>query len=354
MIHLITGTPGAGKTLRALWHLEKAQREGRQCFQDGVEGSQVPGLPGEDWQSVPDGSLVLLDEAQRVFPVRVKVESIPEAVRALETHRHRGIDLVLTTQHPRLLDAHVRRLVGRHEHLRRVAGRPLAAVVEWVECSENLESHKGAASVWKFPRELYGHYKSAVLHTKQGRVPRVVWVFLVLFALGLWWSVSSFSSFMGAMDAPVAESGSGGIVEAIANGGPVVPGTSVAGPARGGAGPAPRVFTPAVAGAAWSAPAYAEAERVVSIPYPRGCIASASRCRCGTGQGTWLDVPPALCRLIVADGFFIPGDGGPSGASGAASARLLLPGERVSPEMGGSNVGPGVSSRSSPGLAPGI
>lgn len=325
MIHLITGTPGAGKTLRAMWHLEAAQKEGRLCFQDGVEGSAVPSLPGEDWTSVPDGSLVLIDEAQRVFPVRVKVESIPEKVRLLETHRHRGIDLVLTTQHPRLLDAHVRRLVGKHEHLRRVAGRPVAAVVEWVEVSEDLDSSKGASSVWPYPKKVYGQYKSASLHTKQGSVPKSVYVFVGVVVLGVAWVASSFQGwrkgFEGLQPSGVTGNPTG---NNRATGG--ITGVSGApGPAGGAAGPAR--YVPAVQGAAWSAPAYAEVEKVQAIPYPRGCIASATRCRCGTSQGTWLEVPDRLCRAIVAQGMFIPEDAGTS----------VSPGGREVKQRGGSD-----------------
>src|SRR4030067_873930 len=52
-------------------------------------------------------------------------------VAALETHRHGGFDIWLISQHAGLIDANVRKLIGRHIHLREgLLGRYL---YEWAE-----------------------------------------------------------------------------------------------------------------------------------------------------------------------------------------------------------------------------
>jgi hypothetical protein len=43
----------------------------------------------------------------------------------------------------------------------------------------------------------------------------------------------------------------------------------------------------------------------VRAPYPAMCIANDKRCRCYTDQGTRLDTPDGVCRMLAERGFFI-------------------------------------------------
>jgi len=146
VITLITGAPGAGKTAALVQLLQQFVKEGRAIFVDGIPDLKLTHLPLDDpkrWHvDVPDGSVIVIDEVQRVWrPVATGAQVTPD-ISSLETHRHKGIEFYLITQHPNLLHANVRRLVGRHIHLRDVGvlGRWW---YEWPE-STNPESWRSA------------------------------------------------------------------------------------------------------------------------------------------------------------------------------------------------------------------
>ncbi|MBN0698390.1 zonular occludens toxin, partial [Pseudomonas aeruginosa] len=76
----------------------------------------------EEWYNLPDGSVIVIDEAQRVFG-NDGSRARPEKVTRFETHRHQGLDIHLITQHPSLLCTPVRKLVGKHINFIRPYGR---------------------------------------------------------------------------------------------------------------------------------------------------------------------------------------------------------------------------------------
>jgi|GEM_PF-5932950 len=194
---LKTGVPGSGKTLTAVDELRALLRGDpgskgdalRPVFVHGIPDLALPVVPlpvfapvsshrGDrvqlrnalevDWAVVPDGALVVIDEAQHIFPVRGAGAVVPGYVAWLNTHRHRGIDIVLMTQHPRLIDAAVRKLIGKHQHYRRLWGGSRHVCYEWDYCSEALSGMDQASkSVREFPRRAFSAYKSAEIHTKQ-------------------------------------------------------------------------------------------------------------------------------------------------------------------------------------------
>lgn len=191
MIELNTGVPGGGKTLSMVQELarlikrwEKHPDEARPVFVLGIPELALPHAPVPlksvqvdkagsprlvpDWDEMPDGSLVLIDECQGVFPPRSSQSTPPAHVAWLNTHRHRGFDLWITTQQPKLIDASVRALVGRHKHFRRLFGMKRAVVYEWDACSDSLSGMNNAVkSNWAYPTEVFSWYKSAEIHTKQ-------------------------------------------------------------------------------------------------------------------------------------------------------------------------------------------
>lgn len=202
MITLITGAPGAGKTAALVDLLRDVVGKGRAIFVDGIPDLVLPHQLMQDprqWMAeVPDGAAVVIDEVQRVWRPAAPGARVAPDIEALETHRHRGLDFFLVTQHPNLLHANVRRLVGRHVHLRDVGilGRWW---YEWPEVTDPGQFRNAPIKrSYKLPKAAFRLYKSASLHVKPIRsIPRAV-IFLglaVVVALGLavyaWRSISS-------------------------------------------------------------------------------------------------------------------------------------------------------------------
>ncbi len=141
MIEMLEGVPGSGKSYYAVSErLLKWVRAGRRVyvFVDGFyldrlalfEGVEMSVLQqqitiwdsGEDVKAgllqVEPGSAVLIDEVQTVF--RSKDKTDPTLLRWLETHRHRGIDLVLMCQQYGQVTLGVNRLVEATTKFRRL------------------------------------------------------------------------------------------------------------------------------------------------------------------------------------------------------------------------------------------
>jgi hypothetical protein len=181
MLTLITGVPGAGKTLYTLGLAEKYRAEGRTVWHNGINGLALPWEvldPSKSWEQVPDGAVVVLDEAQQIWRVRPQGSKVPPDVAALETHRHRGIDILLTTQAPGLIDTNVRKLVGCHYHLTRKYGREKVGVYRWESCQSSPDGlsvqNLAFKEMWSFPKEHFSWYQSATAHTHKKQFPYVL------------------------------------------------------------------------------------------------------------------------------------------------------------------------------------
>ena len=218
MIILITGVPGSGKTLYAVQlleeyilandHLLKTQQTPRDIFSD-IDGLVIEGVKKSptDWRDVPDGSVVCYDECQRNMGPDGQGRSSREDIQELETHRHRGIDIILITQHPKLLHAHVRRLIGRHYHLFRMYGAETAKVFradKSIDVDKAASLNREDSVIWPYPKKLYGRYQSATVHTHKRKLPAwmirsgiAVLVMLGLMAVFVWYAKDFFLSNMG-------------------------------------------------------------------------------------------------------------------------------------------------------------
>lgn len=234
MIVLHTGIPGSGKTLSMVQELVKLFESWksnpdaiRPVYTHGIPELKVACLPMPlksvqttktgtmtevpDWDLMPDGSLVVIDECQSMFPPRSSGSVMPDHVAWLNTHRHKGFDLWVTTQAPKIIDTNVRVLVGKHKHFRRLFGLNRAIIYEWEGCSDNLTGFKNAATTqWSFPSEIYKYYKSAEIHTKQ-KFKKPLWLFLIPFALvmllvSIPWAYTTFNKVM-AKPVDVAQKG---------------------------------------------------------------------------------------------------------------------------------------------------
>ena len=198
MITLITGAPGSGKTLYCVDKIIRpmvgtsvagTDEDGQPAIYERRIYSNINGLlidhekVDSAWlenisEKKRPGAFVVFDEVQRVWPNRPTGSKKPAAVEYLETHRHDGIDVVLMTQNPQLLDPAVRKLVGRHLHMRRVGGIGAAIVYEWDACSDTLRFKSAFTKTpYRYSRSAQRLYKSARVHTKQKRkLPFAVWM----------------------------------------------------------------------------------------------------------------------------------------------------------------------------------
>ena len=192
MIKLITAVPGSGKTLSAIAMIIEVLEAGRPVFTN-ISGLVKDKFPNnsllqeapDDWRDTPEGSLVIYDEAQQahLYPSnaqRGKVED--ERLTAMETHRHSGHDLVFITQAPTFVHHHIRKLVGEHIHLYRGRGVGGAMRYEWSHTcdspNDRKEQERATGVFWKFPKEHFGYYTSAVMHTHKFKIPyKIVAIF---------------------------------------------------------------------------------------------------------------------------------------------------------------------------------
>ncbi len=190
MLHLITGTNGAGKTLHALkWVMERSKKENRPVCHNGrfkpKEGGPLESwkqIDFKDWQNEPDGTIFLVDECHNDLPNRAAGAVVPEHVKMLAEHRRRGFDFYLISQHPANVDSFVRRLIGSpgwHRHIKRIWGQDFVSVLEWDSVNLNCEkanssSTNGTSSQSKFPKEVYEWYESATIHTNKKKIPKEI------------------------------------------------------------------------------------------------------------------------------------------------------------------------------------
>lgn len=318
MINLITGLPGHGKSLYTLWHVKKrVEKENRELIEAGKEPRQVyyHGIPDltldwikidkpEEWHTLPAGSIVVMDEAQKCFRPRGSAAQVPEHVSKLETHRHQGLDLYVITQHPMLIDGNLRRLVDRHYHVHRPFGWSKSTVLDYQGCKTEpmQKSHRSDAqkTVFAFPKELFACYKSAELHTAKSRLPgKFVFLLFVPFILVglLWFAWHKLQS--SSLKKPASENSpeiSQGIKpDSVAHSRPDL---------NLNREDWIQEFQPRLAGLAYTAPRYDEVTKPVTAPFPDACISGNNGCKCYSQQGTRLDVPLAVCQQIVERGFF--------------------------------------------------
>lgn len=295
MITVITGTPGAGKTLYAITklllpligtHVPVTDDDGVTTMHPRTIYTNIRGLLIEhelidagDNQGLKDwhlwakpGAVIVFDEFQRAWPPRANGSKVPDEIQALDTHRHMGVDFVLITQNVINTDRHVHGLVGRHLHVRRMANMPLCIVYEWDHCSRQLLYAKSLTKQpWRYDKKVFKLYRSADAHTKQPRkVPGLVWFILI----GL-----LSAAYLG----PTAY---GRLQERIAGG--KKPETVAQAPAKQST-PVPEALPVAT-----TAPAEEK-----KGPTLAGCVRSATRCNCYDDTGQPMAPEPGTCEIMT-------------------------------------------------------
>lgn len=316
MITLITGTPGTGKTAYVVSELEKITD--RPIFVDGIPDLLLPhdvapavgewvdvdhdesGATSHKWK-LPANSIIVVDEAQRSFRPRPTGSKVPEYVAALETHRHAGLDFWFITQHPSLLDVNIRRLVGRHIHVRNTPiGRRLHESTQVFNPEDKTEREATVTRPYKLPAQVFGKYRSAEVHTKSGkRLPLSFYAMIIAifgFLAVAYYGYGSIKDKMQPEAKPVA----------------AAPATVVA-PSSIAPGHAPTdsstllvEFDPRIRGRPETAPAYDSLRQVKNMPVVAGCIQTPKKCTCQTQTGTDAGLDRSQCLAWLANPPFDP------------------------------------------------
>ncbi|HSI23788.1 MAG TPA: zonular occludens toxin domain-containing protein [Methylophilaceae bacterium] len=306
MITLTTGQPGAGKTLYTLAFVNALGiKENRQVYYSGIADLKIPGWieldNAEQWYTLPAGSIILIDECQRLFRPRGNGSTVPEYVSKLETHRHDGLDLFFITQHPMLVDTNVRRLVGRHFHVQRTFGMQRATVHEFPDLRQEPDkSREGSIRHdFNYPKEVFTWYKSAEVHTVKRRLPMRLYI---LFMLPILIAALAYGAYNWLQGKAAPKTGAVGAPAATAAPVPGAPSQ-----ARTNTLTTPQYleqYTPRIDGLPHTAPAFDKVMEVRSAPQPAACIASTRKCTCYTDQATPILMGEALCRSIAERGFY--------------------------------------------------
>lgn len=332
MITLITGVPGSGKTLSVVSDLAKKVKKewaGRKIFTHGIPELVIPtekipeGHTINDmnvWLQYPEnnGSVVIIDEAQNIFPPRSSGSKTPELVEWLHVHRHSGVDIILITQMPGRIDKQVRDLVGAHYHIHKT---PLGVRMRyfWDYCENSPKSGMKNArpEVYKFDKKAFGLYKSAEIHTKV-KTPksRVLWVIplaLVVFGFTAYMGYSLLSGLGSSEKADSENSSVSSVVDVSSEDlkKKVNDKSAVAGKEIGGQiAPSQNknlteeMLKPKIDGLVESKPLYDSIRQVRQLEYPVACISGGkSGCSCYSSQGTVIkEIDKKTCNEYAKNG----------------------------------------------------
>jgi zona occludens toxin len=353
MIYLFTGIPGSSKTLNVLKFVnEDSAFKGRTIYYHRIKELTLPWveLTADEvmnWDTLPDGSVLIVDEAQYLLPVRDPRKSLPDWVLKMSEHRHKGLDLIFITQSPMLLDAGFRRFVGRHVHIERIFGLESAKWMTWEKCVTEVDDyHKRKEAVTKrvsFDKKYYGTYKSAEVHTHKKRIPlKVILPFLVLIVLiGLVYHfVTNFNKSAltpSAVDSPSITPAS--VVNSLASQSGLMSINKPREKQHLSLSEYIEVHTPRIPDIPYSAPVYDELTKPKTFPRPQ-CIKfngdefTPSVCKCFTQQATPLSISQDACNRYVKSGWFNPtkaeGNSDSASTAGAHGVAKAQPRPRAS------------------------
>lgn len=327
MLYLITGVPGSGKTLKMISDLmNRKDLKDRPLYLDGipeVKGDIIPNLPipeGESMQTwhkwAPPGAILVIDECQRVFRPRPSGSKVPDFVAELETHRHRGIDIFLLTQHPRLIDVNVRSLIGHHCHISKT-NFGVRRMVEWEGLGDPTSRSSikdGLKSVYRLDKRAFGVYKSAEEHTKiNTKLSKVVYIAPIVGAViigAMFMAYQNWTSYSEPKKQTEQQTTAEMTKTETAEAKTEIDNGKVGGqyPTEDKKPEKPHLseedYQPRIAERPETAPMYDGMNKAVrAMPYPVACIKVESRCTCYTEQGTKIkDIGKKTCLNYVKDG----------------------------------------------------
>lgn len=319
-LYLVTGQPGHGKTAYALDKAFKFQKEGRVIYAHGVKDLDYTKANFNyldnpaDWEQLPDGSVILLDECYTVLPNRNPGAKVPPHIEAMARHRHRGFDFILIAQQGLQLDPFLRGLYEEHVHVRQTSiMRSKTKLKRWNQYQSNVQGACNDVVDWVRPNYVFDYYTSTTMVTTKRQLPMWIrWVIVGVVALGIilfavrWYFASKIAGYEA--DRPPAAHDT---TRAAA--------TAGSGAAAGA--DAPRVYEtptdyarahlPRFGTMPWTAPIYDQ--RTTTTDPQLYCISSMegldglgkraeASCTCMTEQGTRYELSQPECRTIARHG----------------------------------------------------
>ena len=330
MIYLFTGNMGTGKTSRVVsmilnnedglfkTKLEDGTEVDRPlyfCHIDGLDKRKFNAheLTEEEIMSaplrdiIPQGAVLIVDEAHYTYPVRAAGRPVPPYIQELTELRHYGHTVILMTQHPSQLDVFVRNLVSKHTHLERKAVG--MKQYSWYKCVTNLDNPAGVSGVesasWKPPKDAFKYYKSSSQHQKfKKNIPLAVWALIGIFAFMAWKGYNVYQIYQQGTNQVEQAQPVGQQSEDAA----VVPVNATASDVqlqtKTGNNLTSADFVPTLAEKPESKPIYDNVRQVKTFEYIAGCVEGGnSGCTCYSAQGTPLkEVTKAMCKDYVKNG----------------------------------------------------
>lgn len=196
MLVIRTGLPGHSKTLNSIKEIDfEASSSGRTVYYHNIPDLAVDKLKAPwfefeqpfEWFNLPHNSIIVIDEAQGWFAPHDARKIKPPHLEEFETHRHKGFDIHLITQHGMFLDSHVRRLAGKHVYFWRLFNGSRVTRYEFEKFTDTDKSSElkiAKKSIIKIDKSFFGLYKSAVSHNTKFRPPHIFFTLpLLLLAL---------------------------------------------------------------------------------------------------------------------------------------------------------------------------
>jgi len=357
MLFLRTGLPGAGKTLNTIKELDEEHQVDpdnpllrlhkdpdhpelppRTIYYHGIPELKIDKLKArwvefdtpDAWYDLPDGSIIVIDEAQGTFgtDVRTRVDKVTR----FEKHRHQGLDIHLITQHPSLICLPVRKLCGKHINFIRPYGRTKGVFRhEYEMCIDSPEKRNNfklsQESKIEFDSHYFNLYKSSTVHTHKKVKPSylrniyigigVIVLAFVLFGVGAYFMFSKYKSKDDLAPEPVASGPSNLVKPAVGGSQPVSRPVSVDSYVED--------YKPRVPDLTLSAPRYDGLTKPRDYPRPT-CLASTdirlvstakqrgipvgeyegqqTTCQCYSQQSTRIKTSLEFCMDVVRNGFF--------------------------------------------------
>lgn len=319
-LYLVTGQPGHGKTAYGLDKAFKFQKEGRAIYAHGVKdldygkaGWQYLDDPTQ-WEALPDGSVVLLDECYTVLPNRNPGAKVPPHVEAMARHRHRGFDFILIAQQGLQLDPFLRGLYEEHVHVRQTSiMRSKTKLKRWNQYQTNVQAKCDDVIDWVRPKYVFDYYTSTTLVTTKRSMPMwmrwliigVVFLLLILFGIKRYYD-AKISGYKSEQATHMPETVAGVATAASGAGAGAAPAAGYATTADYAKAHLPRIGT-----MPWTAPIYDQ--RTTSTDPQLYCISSTegldgagkraeASCTCMTEQGTRYELSQPECRTIARYG----------------------------------------------------
>ena len=328
MIYLFTGNMGTGKTSRVVsMILNNEDGLFKMKLEDGTEVDRplyfchIDGLDKRKFKAhelteeeimaaplrdvIPEGAVLIVDEAHYTYPVRAAGRPVPPYIQELTELRHHGHTVILMTQHPSQLDIFVRNLVSKHVHLERKALG--MKQYTWYKCVTSLDNPAGVSGVesanWKPPKEAFKYYKSASQHQKfKKKVPFAVWMLIVILGFMAWKGFNLYQIYQkntGQVEQVEESTANSEMVKAVEQ---AASQENTQG--RIADNLKPEDFVPVLAEKPESKPIYNGVRQVKTFEYIAGCVdGGKSGCTCYSSQGTPLkEITKAMCKDYAKNG----------------------------------------------------